>query len=376
MAHITKRNSRWQATYRGPDKRERTKTFSRKIDAEKFLTSIEHSKLAGTYVDPAAGKTTFRDFAEEWRKVQLHRPGTERSVEQQLRLHVYPVLGDRSIGAIRPSEVQGLVQRMGEGLSASTVKVAYGRVVAVFRAAVRDRVIAASPCVGIRLPLDEGSAVVDVLEPDQVQALADAVLPSYRALIVAGAGLGLRPGELFGLALDRVDFLRRSVRVDQQVVRQVDGSVGLGPLKSPASYRTVPLPDVVGEALAAHLAEWPAEPDRGGHPTGVIFRTRRGGFVQQHPFAMVWEVAKRKCGAPSWATPHDLRHFYASALIRSGLSVKVVQVRLGHASAKTTLDTYGHLWPDDEDRTRSAVDSLLGAQLRNPADFSRTFAEA
>jgi hypothetical protein len=54
-------------------------------------------------------------------------------------------------------------------------------------------------------------------------------------------------------------------------------------------------------------------------------------------------------------TPHDLRHFYASLLIRFGESVKTVQRRLGHSSAKTTLDIYGHLWGDSDETTRSAV---------------------
>jgi integrase len=85
----------------------------------------------------------------------------------------------------------------------------------------------------------------------------------------------------------------------------------------------------------------------------------------------VYRVA---CGAsqtlalPRWATPHDLRHYYASLLIRHGASVKVVQSRLGHASAKTTLDTYGHLFPDEEDRTRDAID----AELTGAEDFLRT----
>lgn len=57
---------------------------------------------------------------------------------------------------------------------------------------------------------------------------------------------------------------------------------------------------------------------------------------------------------------HDLRHYYASLLIRHGASVKVVQARLGHKSAGETLDTYSHLWPDDDDRTRGAVDAVLG----------------
>jgi integrase len=51
---------------------------------------------------------------------------------------------------------------------------------------------------------------------------------------------------------------------------------------------------------------------------------------------------------------HDLRHYYASLLIRHGESVKTVQRRLGHATAAETLDTYSHLWPDSDDRTREA----------------------
>jgi integrase len=58
---------------------------------------------------------------------------------------------------------------------------------------------------------------------------------------------------------------------------------------------------------------------------------------------------------------HDTRHFYASLLIAHGESVKTVQLRLGHASAATTLDRYSHLWPDSDDRTRDAIQSVLGA---------------
>jgi integrase len=212
-----------------------------------------------------------------------------------------------------------------------------------------------SPCIDIRLPRAGGSAIDDVLTREQVLALAGAMPARYRGLIVAGAGLGLRPGELFGLTVDRVEFLRRSVRIDQQMVRVPAAGVDLGPLKSPSSYRSVPLPDVVAHAISAHLATWPT------HSTlGLVFTNERGAPIQQHPFAVVFEGARLRAGLPPWPTPHDLRHFYASALIQSGASVKAVQARLGHASAKVTLDVYGHLWPDEEDRTRSAIDEILG----------------
>lgn len=356
MASIDKVKAGWRARWRTPDGRSRSKTFARKIDAQRHLTSIEHSKLSATYVDPAAGRRTFRDYAEAWRHMQPHRQGTQTAVEQHLRLHVYPLLGPRPLGAIRPSEIQALVRSMSQSLAPSTLAVVYGRVVAVFRSAVRDRLIVASPCVDVRLPArSSASAVTEVLTPQHIRLLADAVDSRYRAVVMAGAGLGLRPGELFGLTVDHVEFLRRQVRVDQQLVRVRGAGVAVGPLKTPSSYRTVPLPETVGRCIADHLAAY------GPHPElGLVFTNQRGAPVQLYPFSAMFAGACCRAGLPAWATPHDLRHFYASSLIRSGASVKVIQARLGHSSAKTTLDVYGHLFPDEEDRTRQAMDDLLG----------------
>jgi Phage integrase family len=64
-------------------------------------------------------------------------------------------------------------------------------------------------------------------------------------------------------------------------------------------------------------------------------------------------------GLPDEFRYQDLRHYLASLLIASGADVKAVQARLRHASAKTTLDTYGHLWPDRDESTRAAVDAIL-----------------
>ena len=219
MAHIEKRPSgRWRARYRTPDGRARSRTFDKRVDAERFLIGIEHSKLTGGYVDPGAGKVTFRTFAEQW-AVQLHRPGTAVAVEHQLRLHVYPYIGHRPIAAIRPSELEALVHHLAAKLAPSTVHVIFGRVVSVFRAAVRDRIVTASPCIGIRLPPEKPASLLTVLTTADIHALAGAIHERYAALIMFGAATGLRPGELFGLTKDRVRFLSRTVVVDQQLVR-------------------------------------------------------------------------------------------------------------------------------------------------------------
>ena len=140
----------------------------------------------------------------------------------------------------------------------------------------------------------------------------------------------------------------------------------LAPLKTQASYRTVPLPSVVLDALASHLGAHPAG------EAGLIFTDDCGLPIRRNRFSdSVWLPAVKAAGLAPGVHFHDLRHFYASLLIRHGESVKVVQARLGHASASETLDTYSHLWPDSEDRTREAIDAVLGASR---ADIARTSA--
>jgi integrase len=128
-------------------------------------------------------------------------------------------------------------------------------------------------------------------------------------------------------------------------------------LKTESSHRTVPLGKVVVDVLAEHLAWWPAHPTLWCSPTSA-------GHIQQHPFSQLGRTLGRRRSCPGWVNgPHQLRHHFASLLIARGASVKVEQRRLGHASAKTTLDIYGHMVPDEEGATRAAIDDELGAAL-------------
>jgi len=356
MSSVTKVPTGWRARWRTPDGKSRSKTFARRIDAEKHLTGTDHAKLTGAYVDPGAGRITFRTYGEQWRAVQVHRPSTAVQLETNLRRHVYPTLGDRPIGAIRPSEVQAWVRSLAEVLEPSTVELVYRYMVAIFRAAAADRVISQNPAIGTRLPKAEPRRV-EPLEAEVVQMIIERVPDRYRALVVLAAGTGLRQGECFGLTLDRVDFLRRQITVDRQLVLLPGSAPVLGAPKTQASYRIVPLPAVVLDALAAHLARYPVGPD------GFLFTNHAGNPIRRTRFSDVWRPAVKASGAPAGTAFHSLRHFYASLLIRHGESVKVVLARLGHANAAETLDTYSHLWPDSEDRTRAAVDEVLGLRV-------------
>ncbi len=175
------------------------------------------------------------------------------------------------------------MKRLGAGadgqkpLAPATVGVVHGLVSSVFKAAVRDRRIMANPCEGTRLPKPERVKVVPPTT-EQVEHLRDSLPdPSLRAVVTFTAGTGLRQGEVFGLTVDRLNMLRREVTVDRQLVKLPDQPARLGPPKTTASVRTVPLPQVVVDALAAHLAEFPPGPDglvftlerRAGQPAGV-----------------------------------------------------------------------------------------------------------
>jgi integrase len=367
---ITKEsNGKWRARYRNPEGRSRSRNFDRKVDAEHFLTSVDNSKLTGAYVDPAAGRITFKNYAERWRSSQVHRKGTESQVETNLRLHVYPRIGHRGIGAIRHGEIQNLIKSMIDGsdngrpLAPSTVKTIHTWVGSIFSAAVSDRVIPISPCHGVRLPEVEKPRVVP-WEVERVGAIVKAVPERFQALIIVGAGTGVRISEALGLTVDRIDFLRKTLTIDRQLAKVVGGEPVFGPVKDRKNRpRTVPLPEVVLEALSEHLARWPVESD------GLVFRNERDEPIRRTTFSGIWRKAVEPLGIPLGDGFHQLRHFYASLLIRHGESVKVVQERLGHTSAQMTLDTYSHLWPDSDDSTRAAVDLVLGSSsvvLGNP----------
>lgn len=362
---------RYRAHYRTPDGVSRSKTFDTKRDATNFLTTVESSKLQGAYVDQAAGRVTFRTYAERWRALQPHRPATEVGVEHILRLHVYPVLGDMPLRSIKVSDIQAFVTGLSaepRPLAPSTIVTVYGKVAGILRAAVDDQLIARSPCTrAIRLPRPEGGEVVP-MAPEDVATMMGAVGERYRALIVFLAGSGVRPGEALGLTVDRVDFLRRTVRIDRQLVttsgkkapdvpagkrgKRTASPVEFGPCKTPSSVRTIPVPQAVLDELAAHLARFGEGPER------LIFTDDKGDPIRRNALGHQWRRAAEKVGIVD-RSPHDLRHYAASVLIREGASVKAVQKHLGHASATTTLDTYAHLWPDAEETTRSALEQGL-----------------
>jgi integrase len=114
----------------------------------------------------------------------------------------------------------------------------------------------------------------------------------------------MRQGECLGLTVDRLDFLRRVVHVDRQLVTVTGRPSFLTAPKTAASVRTIPLPQVVLDALAAHLGAFPPLGD------GFVFVTAAGNPIRRTAFGM--------CGGlPS--SPRARR--VGRAFIRCGISM-------------------------------------------------------
>ncbi|MBI2170319.1 MAG: site-specific integrase [Actinobacteria bacterium] len=304
---------------------------------------------------------TVRQVALEWKARQMFRPTTDALVDWLLEKHTLPFLGDLAFETLVPGTVQKWLRGRQDVLAPSSVLTLYERFHAICNWAVADGLVDDNPCGLVRAPKVDAAPVVPP-SPEDVRAIIGAIDDRYRAIVVLAAGTGLRSGECLGLGVDHVNFDQRLVTVERQLVLPSKGAPRLGPPKTRASYRRVPLPDQVAGALRRHLRDYALGPDN------LVFTSVRGRPVWRPRLNEAFRAAADAAGVTRRIRFHDLRHFYASLLIHHGESVKVVQARLGHASATETLDTYAHLWPDDGTKTREAVNRAFGVRSSGAAE--------
>jgi integrase len=348
---------RWRARYRDPSGRERAKSFARKVDAERFLVGIEDAKLRGAYVDPAAGKVAFSEWAERWvRTTATLRPSTRKDYRVLLDNQVLPAFGSMTLAGIDALAVREWVAELvAGGLSAKRARKAHQVLSQILTSAVDGGRLPRNVAAGIKLPKVQRKEM-HFLTAAQVEALADAIAPPYGVLIRFAAYAGLRPCEFVALRVGRLDLLRGMVRV-AEAAPEVAGRLAWGGVKTHEA-RTVRLPRSVADELGAYLADRPHGPD------DLVFTAPRGGPLRESKFVpgcfkpavcaandaiTQLDGQGRPAPLPDDLRLYDLRHTAASLMIREGASVKAVQKQLGHATASITLDVYGHLFPDELD---------------------------
>ncbi len=349
MASIDRRpDGRWRARWREyPAGPQRTKHFPRKLDAEQHLVRVQHDLMTGSYIDPAKSRTTVEDYYAVWEARQPWRPATRTAVRSTFTRHVVPVIGKRPLGSVRRGDIESWAA--GLNLSASSSGLAVQHLGTMFESAVADGLIATNPVRRAKRPRVDVQPVVP-FSAEQLGALREAAPGWFRVALTLGAACGLRQGEATGLTVDHVDFLRRQLTVDRQLVTPASGPPVFAPPKTPRSYRSVPLADVALDALSAHIEEFGTGQD------GLLLHSN-GRPLSRPRFGEVWRSLRMQAAMPT-ARFHDTRHTFASVLLSGGVSVAAAADYLGHSPAEL-LKTYAHLVPADHERARSVVQAAF-----------------
>lgn len=363
MPSVRKRNRseglRYTALYRDGSGRQRSAgTFTSRREAERAGRLAENSLESGTWIDRVSGKTTFDDYVEKvWWPSRHLEVSTRAAYRSYLDKHFIPYFGELSMAEILPSTVQGWVtQAVASGLSARSVVKYHVMLHGVFKRAVRDRVIAYNPCADTELP-KVITKKPRILAPAEFERLLACIPTRFLPLVLTEIETGLRWGELIALRPRHIDFLRRTLTVEETIV-EVSKKISptgermiVKPYPKDDEPRVLTVSQELLDVLAARIAAlglsredllFPSKEISGGNPLSRnTFRTR------------VWVPALEKSKLEFKVRMHDLRHANASWLLAGGADLKAVMDRLGHSQIQTT-QRYLHTLPGADEKALEA----------------------
>lgn len=349
----------YQCVYRDASgKRHSRPGFATKAAARSWGEEQEAKVRVGRHVAPKHGKTRFEDWHKRWWANRVVEPTTLAKNKSHLDKHVLPQWENWPLGAITHEDVQGWVKQMQQdGVGADTIRACVALMSAMLRSAVRSRLIGHNPCEELDIP-------TVVLRPARYMTRAEVDLmvtelrAPYDLLVLTAAYTGLRWGELAGLHGTRVDLLRRRLEV-VETLTEVNGRFAVRRYpKTAKSRRVVPLTDRLTDALAAYITDRDQLIFRSPRSASPLSRNRFNERYWKPTIAKLNTQAGKDKRPPVIPTPlprpHDLRHTYASWLVQAGVSLYVVQERLGHDDYKTT-QRYSHLQPNANDDVLRAL---------------------
>jgi integrase len=192
-----------------------------------------------------------------------------------------------------------------------------------------------------------------VLTSDEVRRLIEALPLRERTLVLLAAGTGLRMSELFALKWGDIHFDRHEISVIRSVVMQV-----VGPCKTEASQRPIPMDHCLAEALEV----WRAQSNYRTESDWVFASVNSGGRLPYWGQPIMRKIIRPVAinlgisGRLGW---HTFRHTFSTLLRATGADIKVMQELLRHASARVTLDTYTQAITDKKRRAQTEVVRLL-----------------
>jgi len=333
------------------DHRQHVETFDTRKNADDFLRSIKTRGLADALELLAAQDAARVDSmpVAEWidRHIDL-LPNVTAGTRSVYRSYNDTDIRPNLIGKLpvdqldrRTVETWVIYLHRERHLSGKSIKNRQAVLSAAMTRAVRDGLRESNPAAGVKAPTTQKLAKVFLSGPE-FAVLRDELPEYYRPLVGVLYGTGMRWGEATALQVGDVDLAASppTVHVERAWKHHHGGKPDLGPPKSAAGERTIALPPQLVTMLGRLI--------EGRRPDEFVFVNQTGGPVRANTFQRIWAGAVARSEKTTHKHPriHDMRHSHASALIRQGVPLNIVQRRLGHEKISTTLDVYGHLAED------------------------------
>jgi integrase len=363
----------WIVDYRDLKGDRTMQTFATKKEADAFNVDMKAEMRDGTHTSRAKS-VTIAEAGALW-LATAEASALERATivdyKRHLDLHIAPRLGRVKLSELSTPAVRAFEDRLRQdGRSAAMVRKVRTSLSMLLADAVERGLVNRNVARELRRGKDRRDdreqlkVGVDIPELDEVRKIVACLQGRWRPLLLTAIFCGLRASELRGLQWSDVDFAKREIRVCQRADRYNK----IGPPKSKAGNRAVPVPPLVLNALR----EWRLSCPKGdldlAFPTRIGTVESLGNIASRGLWPAQVAAGVTVDGKPKYPGLHALRHFYASWCINRtadgglGLPPKTVQERLGHSSIMMTLDVYGHLFPrgDDGDELAAAERSLIG----------------
>lgn len=357
---IQKRGSNYRVRYLEGGKH-RSRTFLNFTDAEQFELQVKLRKSRGELLSVEGGNKTLQEFGVQWFEnvVQPHKAAlTARGYADLWDAHILPELGGYKLRDLTPEHVQAWITRLSLRIGPSSLRKSVVVLQGCLKFAVEMRYLASNPVRAVEKPrVPKRKRVIDPLDAETVERVRAALLQRGMlrdaTLVSVLAYAGVRPGEALAL---------RWADIDEHYIA-VERAVALGQLKTTKTGegRSVRLL----APLAADLAEWrlaQGDPPR----TALIFPARDGQPWSDSSLrnwrARVYVPTAKSVGVVS-PRPYDLRHGFASLLLREGANPVEIAEELGH-SLDTLLKVYSHVIRRYRGKpSQSAEDTIRQARL-------------
>jgi len=366
---------------RGPDGRRRQKWhggFRTRKEAEAAKAKLANELHSGLYVEPS--KVTLADWVESsWLPTMRSqvKASTWDSYMRNLRLHVLPALGHRTLQQLTPLVLNGLYAelmesgkqtRAGGGLATKTVRYVHATLHKVLADAVDAGILQNNPADRARPPKPRVSSQreMQVWDADQLAKFLTHVSGhDLEAAFHLAAMTGMRRGEVLGLRWQDIDLGARRPAVRHTFVSVAYEIRDSTPKTHQA--RVVDLDPVTIDHLRHHQTRQEAQGEKWGPgylESDLVFRREDGSPVHPDSFTQAFDAAVRRSGLPRIRL-HDLRHTHATIALRAGVPVKVISERLGHENPAFTMKQYAHVLPGMQAEAAALIAALVtgaGAQ--------------